>query len=377
MNLNTSCILTLLIYNLIVLEVHLLNINKIILGLVATMLLAGCKGHTHSFDSAWKYDEKYHWHEATCNHDEVSEKGEHTFEDKVIAPTDDADGYTTHTCSVCDYSYKDTPTSSINKQKALGIIPSIDIANKKLTYGLYPQTHVSDISTLAALANLTTPDPNTGWYLYNGAYYAKEVAIPYANTYTFSDGTEISNNAEYWFKCEPIQWNILSSSNGTYSLVSTFLLDATFYSYYANNYEDSFIRSWLNSDFLSHAFNLNRSYIDMTTVDNSADTTDSSSNPYASDNTNDRIYLLSYKDYVNSNYFSSLESRKSKTTDYALAKTCYRNNDGCGHYWTRSPNASDVQYVRCVGSDGSLSGNQLVNYKNNGIRAGMTIKYSA
>ena len=354
-----------------------MNINKIILGLAATMLLAGCGGHSHKFDSAWKYDEKYHWHEATCGHDEVSEKGEHTFEDKVIAPTDDEDGYTSHTCSVCDYSYKDTPTYSINKQKALGIIPSIDIANKKLTYGLYPQTHVSDISTLAALANITTPDENTGWYLYNGAYYAKEVAIPYANTYTFSDGTAISNNAEYWFKCEPIQWNILSSSNGTYSLVSTFLLDATFYSYNANNYEDSFIRSWLNSDFLSHAFNLNRSYIDMTTVDNSADTTDSSSNPYASDNTNDRIYLLSYKDYVNSNYFSSLESRKSKTTDYALAKTCYRNNDGYGHYWTRSPNASDVRYVRCVGSDGSLSGNQLVDYKNNGIRAGMTIKYSA
>ena len=348
-----------------------MNINKIILGLAATMLLAGCGGHKHSFDSAWKHDETYHWHAATCGHDEVSEKGKHTFEDKVIAPTDDEDGYTTHTCSVCDYSYKDTPTYSVKRQKELGIIPVIDTTNNSLTYGLYPQTIVSNADTLAALNALTTPDENTGWYLYDGAYYAKQAANPFSTTYTFSDGTSIVTNTEYWFKCELIKWNILKSSNGTYSVLSSVLLDASFYSPDSNNYENSYVRSWLNSDFLMHAFSFDRSYIDMTTVDNSADSTGLSSNPYASANTNDRIYLLSFLEYIN----ESSEIRKCKTTDYALARCC-NSRDGYGQYLTRSPYDYE-KFVRCIGTDGSVNVNSSFDYISNGIRPAMTIKYSA
>ncbi len=348
-----------------------MNYKNIILGLAATMLLAGCGGHTHTFDTAWEHDETYHWHKATCEHDEVSEKEEHTFKDEVTAPTDNEDGYTTHTCTVCEYSYKDTPTYSVKRQKELGIIPAIDTANKKLTYGLYPQTYVGDTTTVAALNALTTPDENTGWYLYNGAYYAKQVANPLSTTYKFSDGTSIANNTEYWFKCELIEWTILSSSNGTYSVLSSVLLDASFYSPDSNNYENSYVRSWLNSDFLMHAFSFDRSYIDMTTVDNSADSTGLSSNPYASANTNDRIYLLSFLEYIN----ESSETRKSKTTDYALAKCCY-SSDGYGQYMTRSPYDYE-SFIRCIGTDGSVNVKSSFDYKSNGIRPAMTVKYSA
>ncbi len=39
-------------------------------------------GHTHTFSEAWTSDDIYHWHEATCGHDdEISGKAPHTFVD--------------------------------------------------------------------------------------------------------------------------------------------------------------------------------------------------------------------------------------------------------------------------------------------------------
>ena len=71
--------------------------------------------HEHTFSSEYTYDETYHWHAATCGHDVVSGKERHSFEDVVVPPTSETEGYTTHTCTVCGYSYRDneTPTRTL------------------------------------------------------------------------------------------------------------------------------------------------------------------------------------------------------------------------------------------------------------------------
>ena len=43
----------------------------------------------------------------------VIEKTEHTFVDEIVEPTTEEGGYTVHTCSVCDYSYKDNYTNPL------------------------------------------------------------------------------------------------------------------------------------------------------------------------------------------------------------------------------------------------------------------------
>ncbi len=80
---------------------------SISLGVVACGGNGGQQGHTHTFSSEWSYDETYHWHDATCGHDVVSDKAEHDFKETTINPTYEAKGYTLHECKVCDYSYKD------------------------------------------------------------------------------------------------------------------------------------------------------------------------------------------------------------------------------------------------------------------------------
>ncbi len=253
---------------------------------------------------------------------------------------------------------------------SLGITPVFDSKSNTVTYGLYPQTHVSDEDLISSLNELTDAESN-GWYLYDGSYYAKKAATPYSSGCEFDDETTIVEGTEYWFKCEPIKWNILSSSDGTYSLVSSALLDAHRYysstsdrtidgeTVYANNYEHSDIRSWLNGDFYDSAFALDDFLIQTVTVNNSAATTGSSTNKYACNDTQDKVYLLSYQDYENVDYFPNKASRCCKPTDLAKANGAYyshdgSNYDGSGDYWTRSPSFDSSRYAWSVSYDGRL-----------------------
>ena len=71
------------------------------------------QGHQHTYSSVYSYDDVYHWYEATCGHNVVSGKEKHTFNDVVTNPTYASGGYTTHTCTVCGYSYVDSQTEKL------------------------------------------------------------------------------------------------------------------------------------------------------------------------------------------------------------------------------------------------------------------------
>ncbi len=248
-------------------------------------------------------------------------------------------------------------------------IPTLSEDGKTITYGLYPQTYISNSSLTNELNKLITPESN-GWYLYNDEYYAKVSATPYTPSSLyygynkkFDDGTTIVSGRTYWFKCEPIVWNVLSKKNGEYYILSSVLLDAhCFHSstytrtidgntVYVNNYEYSDIRAWLNNDFYNSAFALGNSNIQTTTVDNSAATTVSKDNPYACNNTQDKVFLPSYQDYKNSKYGfevsnDSSNTRYCKTTDWAKARgAASSESKNIGMYWTRSPEDGYDVYV--------------------------------
>ena len=278
---------------------------------------------------------------------------------------------------------------------AHGVIPTLSIDGKTITYGLYPQTNVNDSSLISALSALTTRESN-GWYLYGDDYYAKVSASPnYYTSCKFDNGTTIVSGTTYWFKCEPIAWNVLSNTSGEYYIVSSVLLDVHCYhnstssrtidgqKVYENNYKYSDIRTWLNNDFYNSAFALGNSYIQTTTVNNSASTTDSTSNRYACANTQDKVFLPSYKDYINSYYgFSrykdSTDTRYCRTTDWARARGAYyytssesyQYND---YYWTRSPDSGDSYAAWRVNYDGSLDIAYVANTVGS-VRPGLSIK---
>ena len=69
--------------------------------------------HEHTFSTEWSSDETYHWHDSTCGHDVVSDKTIHAFDDVITPATYEHGGYTTHTCSICGYFYKDNETAQL------------------------------------------------------------------------------------------------------------------------------------------------------------------------------------------------------------------------------------------------------------------------
>ena len=63
----------------------------------------------HNFSDEWLFDENYHWHSCIdLGYEDLnSNKNEHQFKSVVVAPTGVTEGYTTYTCSECNYSYND------------------------------------------------------------------------------------------------------------------------------------------------------------------------------------------------------------------------------------------------------------------------------
>ena len=90
---------------------------------------------------------------------------------EVLFPTDVNNDYQEKSCTVSFIVNALQANAYIaedeeDRNKRLGKTPVFDDENGTVTYGLYPQTHVNDGDTIAALNALTTADSN-GWYLYN------------------------------------------------------------------------------------------------------------------------------------------------------------------------------------------------------------------
>ena len=251
--------------------------------------------------------------------------------------------------------------------------------------GRYPQTVVTDASIINALSNINTEN-EFGYIEYNGKEYKKVVANPYAPNYTFINGNTIVEGNTYYFLVEPIKWRVLEESDGTYKLLSEMIIDNTnFYhtidqnrtingqKIYPNNYEYSNIRAWLNGyngisynveDYTNKGFydiaftEEEKQLINTTLVDNSLSSTSDLNNSNICNNTNDKVYLLSRSDTLNTYYgFSSSYSeeditRRAQVSDYARSKDCwistYSGDYGNGDWWLRSPlynGSSDARVV--------------------------------
>lgn len=237
--------------------------------------------------------------------------------------------------------------------------------------GIYPQSVVND-STL--ISNLEADGKITpyGWYSYEGNYYTKITATPHAEIQDiykkFDDGSDIVAGTAYWFKCEPIEWQVASSGGDTIA-ASTYILDAIQYATsteQGNKYNISNLRRFLNENFLKSAFifgSVSGTLVEMQ-VDNSADTTrvgDGGVNPNACETTNDYVTALCADDkkgrFIESDYFFS-----TMTSEYARARgvrTAYRDSIpehlGGGYYytapyWTRSPREDNTTGASTVGA---------------------------
>ncbi len=237
----------------------------------------------------------------------------------------------------------------IHKDCVLKYNATYTLMGNYIFFGEYPQTLKADAVTISATQDYR------GYYLgSDGSYYAKVVANPWSESYSFSTGDKISSGSTYYFKVEPIRWRMLSTDGETALILCDSIIANKRYDDSSNDYANSEIRKWLNDTFYKTAFNELQREIILTTI---------------VDNTNvGKIFPLSYTEVTNSAYgFSSDYStydtaRRMKTSDYSRAtgvsidtdNPYYRNS----YWWLRSSHDHDSIYARCVYSDGYVG-----NYK--------------
>ena len=216
--------------------------------------------------------------------------------------------------------------------------------------------------------------------------------------YMGSDGYWYAKLSDKYYKVEPIKWRVLTTSynkiEGRKLLLAESVLIGKRFDDDSNNYQNSEIRKWLNSNassgtksdcvgtggFLRTAFSIaERGKIALSTVDNSVSSTlpldyqfdnddnrknvwNDGVNPNASDtSTTDKVFLLSEREVSTTSYGFKLSwssgvgnSRIRQATDYAKASGADQSATagyGC-FWWLRSPyhtGSTAMKYVAAAG----------------------------
>lgn len=249
-----------------------------------------------------------------------------------------------------------------------GVLPKFSDDGKQVTYGMYPQSVVTDADLIEKLNGITIKYGN--YYYYEDAFYYKTTGNPGTSVITFDNSELIEPGKEYWFNVEPINWLVAKNEDGKAFLVADSVLDNVQYSNNTGVYYDiSYIRNWLNNDFYNMSFGLDSSYVTVTHVDNSGESTLNPINSYACPDTEDNVFLLSAAEVGNEDLKFE---RQGIATEYSRVNgiNCSMNPANLYHsiYWTRSPMdgydnyammfvalegiVKDYTYVVCSGHEG-------------------------
>ena len=366
------------------------KVAGIAVGAVLTMVMAGCK--------------------------QTVDIHEHTWDEGVVTTTPgiNEEGIKTYICVEC----QETKTENIS---AFGWCESpVDAktglaATESSTYvyfGVFPKTVLPMDSTVTVNEeDFVEMGSNTYFKGSDGEYYAKVLENAYGTgaEYKYENKVEQvkqkSAGSYRYFKVEPIKWKVLTttydidgeagSATGALLLAEDILTaNVPYYedwennrtidgkTVYPNNYQHSQLRAYLNgltyqgqsgevakwngNGFLQTAFTeAAQEKIATTEVDNCKETTGYKENTYATayacENTNDKIFLLSESEVINSSYgFAAFNSsgkgnaRIRFPTDYAKANYVDQSStDGYGGGWLlRSPYHSVSEGAHVVRKDG-------------------------
>lgn len=200
------------------------------------------------------------------------------------------------------------------------------------------------------------------------ALEAREAQFTVGNYVTFGEYPQTTAGEDM----TPIEWLVLARNGNKALLISRYGLDAQPYNtdYTSVTWETCTLRTWLNGTFYNKAFSsAEQAAILTTNVDNSKNQCYSGWSTSSGNNTQDKVFLLSYAEA--NKYFGVTYDNSSNTksrvapTAYAIAQgawTSYSNKTTdstyAGWWWLRSPGTYQ-DYAAIVYFVGSLDFNYV------------------
>ena len=269
---------------------------------------------------------------------------------------------------------------------------SFEVARgRRVYFGNYPRHLLRDEALVHKIyeglaTGATKKEENR--YLYEGKTYYS-VRENRFNKRTFDE--ERAEGSYNFYRVEPIRW-IEIYTGGKYSvLITEEIIDARMFNLDrnahrngeneqmrpSNDWEVSFIRRWLNSEFYYDSFSeAERSYIQYAQISNGRE---SGYPGYARDRapTVDKVFLVSHEEMYR------FGGGCAHVSDFARSRGAYSSTsatcDGFGDWWTRSPGNIDSS-VENVDRRGCLDAPPFCNYVNDtaaGVRPCIVIDRSA
>ncbi len=240
-------------------------------------------------------------------------------------------------------------------------------------FGKYPQS----LASSEAVAHMSSTPNENGYYVsgYDNCEYLKTTGNQLESGYKFSNGETIIKTKIYYFKIEPIKWIVLGNdSNGNKLLLSDKVLwfgsfqtnytnrNAEWYNtdisgnIFANNWEHSDVRYWLNNSFINQAFSVSEQ-------EALALASSFSNMEYAFE---DKVFFLSSTEITSTQFGFSNERfeddmRIALTSDYARASGAWisTNSKDYGaslYYWLRSSTPQQSLFAEFVNNYGYIPG---------------------
>ena len=291
---------------------------------------------------------------------------------------------------------KVTDASLVSSLNTLaGALPTSENAQKWTSYKYYIEGEIKDYMWYQDIEYAESKYRGVYFTSYR-PYYCHEVSD---EEHSSQDDNGYKINTVYWFKYEKIKWRILNDEGNIALLLSDIALDNQHYYHnndeirtingkiiYANNYEESDVRKWLQNDFYNMFTRDEKGIVKKTGLDNSSKTANpygksqhlnNGVNGYTCNKTSDKFFLLSLEDATNKTYgFTDLidTNKESKISDYASAQgtECVSTMNGCVWY-LRSPSYQKSYFVSYINGNGYYCIDSHVDDVNNGIRPAVRI----
>ena len=305
-----------------------------------------------------------------------------------------------------DFVYSEDSKPTINDE-------TLSVGDE-ITFGSYPQTEVTDATTLKKLNSLLinwssydysygksitdSAQATTSDYMqyadivYGGEKYrAVKMSqlrpsinyYPSSTTYSEQDDNGYDDlNKVYWFKYEPLKWIVLDSTSGLVMCKNVIdsqefnkkIFDDKYgdsnHNHFANNYEQSSIRNWLNKDFYNIAFSsADKTHIEEKTLSNVA----YDKAQFNSGDTTDKITLLSFAEYqkIKNDY----RLWQAGCSNYALCQGVSSNSGNTVADWMLRTAGTWSDVICSVSYSGAFSTSSTETYNSSmGIRPVVYLK---
>ena len=167
---------------------------------------------------------------------------------------------------------------------------------------------------------------------------------------------------------EPIEWVILDKDGDSLLLISRYALDCKPFNdeNAGSTWESSFLRAWLNGEFIDSAFNsaeleLIKSITAAAGVNPKYDTP-------AGGDTTDKVFILSIEEVER--YFADTGSSECGATEYAIAQgvSGRTGENGTCCWWLRSPGDANGYAAYVANGWGVTYSGENVTYGSHGVR---------